>query len=425
MRKMRTAWKSSGSTPPSLETEADAVVVGVFEDAPPEPAPRPRSTRRSAARFAALIERKEFTGQATKRLPLLVPVGQGAGRCWSSGWATQRSIRRRHGVSLLALRPPEHLAGKPRAAVAFFLDDGLAGRSTESGVCGAMVGCQRPGSVSGGKELAIRSSKLLWAGGSEAALASGRILGESVNLTRRLVNEPADDIYPESFAERAAEVAEQMRAGDRSLGRKAAGEAERCGSLLAVAKGSNRPPRLVILRHRGAATGAPTLAIVGKGVTFDSGGLSLKPPDGMLTMKCDMAGAATMLGAMQAIALLKLPINVDRPRRPGREHDRPGGHEAGRRAARPATAARSKCTTPTPKAGWCWPTCLSRGRRPGRRQDRRPGHAHRRLRGGAGHRSGRRDDQRSGLVRRGARGGPQRAASRSGNCRCFRRSTTS
>jgi leucyl aminopeptidase len=85
---------------------------------------------------------------------------------------------------------------------------------------------------------------------------------------------------------------------------------ERCGSLLAVAKGSNRPARLVILRHRGGAKGAPTLAIVGKGVTFDSGGLSLKPPEGMLTMKCDMAGAATMLAAMRAIALLKLPINV-------------------------------------------------------------------------------------------------------------------
>jgi leucyl aminopeptidase len=77
-----------------------------------------------------------------------------------------------------------------------------------------------------------------------------------------------------------------------------------------VARGSARPPRLVILRYRGAAADAPTLAIVGKGVTFDSGGLSLKPTDGMLAMKCDMAGAATMLGAMQAIARLKLPINV-------------------------------------------------------------------------------------------------------------------
>src|SRR5260221_14764916 len=65
-----------------------------------------------------------------------------------------------------------------------------------------------------------------------------------------------------------------------------------------------------MLRYQGAAPGAPTLAIVGKGVTFDSGGLSLKPSEGMLTMKCDKAGASTMVGAMQAISQLGLPVNV-------------------------------------------------------------------------------------------------------------------
>jgi leucyl aminopeptidase len=87
-------------------------------------------------------------------------------------------------------------------------------------------------------------------------------------------------------------------------------KAERCGSLLAVARGSIRPPRLLILRHNGGHAGDAPLALVGKGVTFDSGGLSLKPNDSMLTMKCDMAGAATVLGAMQAIARLQLPVNV-------------------------------------------------------------------------------------------------------------------
>jgi leucyl aminopeptidase len=85
--------------------------------------------------------------------------------------------------------------------------------------------------------------------------------------------------------------------------------AEKMGAMLAVAVGSDRPPRLVILEHRGAP-GKGTLALVGKGVTFDSGGLSLKPSNSMETMKCDMAGAATVLGAMQAIARLELPVNV-------------------------------------------------------------------------------------------------------------------
>ena len=79
---------------------------------------------------------------------------------------------------------------------------------------------------------------------------------------------------------------------------------------MAVARGSSLPPRLVILSHLGGGEEAPVLALVGKGVTFDSGGLSLKPTDGMKTMKCDMAGAATVIGAMQAIARLHLPVNV-------------------------------------------------------------------------------------------------------------------
>src|SRR4029079_8211423 len=150
---------------------------------------------------------------------------------------------------------------------------------------------------------------LAWSGGSDAQIAGGRILGDSVNLTRRLVNEPADVIYPETFAQRAAEVAAQNGLqidvwDEQRL------QTERCGAMLAVAKGSSRPARLVILRHQGAAPDAPTLAIVGKGVTCDSGGLSLKTPEGMLTMKCDKAGASTMVGAMQAIAQLKLSINV-------------------------------------------------------------------------------------------------------------------
>jgi len=86
-------------------------------------------------------------------------------------------------------------------------------------------------------------------------------------------------------------------------------EAERMGSLLGVARGSDRPPRLVVLRYSRGSPGR-LLALVGKGVTFDSGGLSLKTNDQMVDMKCDMAGAAAVLGAMQAVAELKLPVNV-------------------------------------------------------------------------------------------------------------------
>jgi len=143
-----------------------------------------------------------------------------------------------------------------------------------------------------------------------SAVTVGQALAEGVNLARRLVNLPAEALYPESFAAEARAVAESCGLTCTVLDQPAL-EKERMGSLLAVARGSDRPPRLVVLGYEGTTEpGAKVLALVGKGVTFDSGGLSLKPNDSMLTMKCDMAGAASVLAAVQAIARLKLPVRV-------------------------------------------------------------------------------------------------------------------
>ena len=133
------------------------------------------------------------------------------------------------------------------------------------------------------------------------AVSRGEILGQSVNLTREMVNRPPHEIYPESFAERARQVAEETGLECDVLDQRRL-ESERMGALLAVARGSHRPPRMVVLEHRGGNPDDPSLALCGKGVTFDSGGLSLKTNEGMSTMKSDMAGAATVLGAMAAIA---------------------------------------------------------------------------------------------------------------------------
>jgi leucyl aminopeptidase len=142
------------------------------------------------------------------------------------------------------------------------------------------------------------------------AVRRGHILGEAVNLSRELVNRPPCDIFPESVATTAQRVAGETGLACEILDVRQL-EAERMGSLLAVAQGSDRPPRVVVLRYSGAEhPNQPTLALIGKGVTFDSGGLSIKPTDGMKDMKCDMAGAATVLGAMAAIARLRIPVNV-------------------------------------------------------------------------------------------------------------------
>ena len=159
----------------------------------------------------------------------------------------------------------------------------------------------------GGVTLFAPSEAVL--GELEAGAERGRVLGEAVNLARQLVNMPADLIYPETVAKRATELAAQYGMTCEVLDQTRL-EEEKMGSMLAVAKGSDRPARMVHLDWNAAPEGAPVLALIGKGVTFDSGGLSIKPNDGMLTMKCDMAGAAAVLGAMTAIARLKLPVHV-------------------------------------------------------------------------------------------------------------------
>lgn len=142
-----------------------------------------------------------------------------------------------------------------------------------------------------------------------AAADEGTIIGDAVNLARELVNQPPSVIFPTSFAERANQVAAdcgiQCEIFDEPRLKQ-----ERMNALLAVNQGSTQPARVVVLDYNQAPPDAPIFTIVGKGVTFDSGGLSLKPTDSMLTMKCDMAGAATVLATMQAIAKLKLPVHV-------------------------------------------------------------------------------------------------------------------
>lgn len=159
------------------------------------------------------------------------------------------------------------------------------------------------------ENLLIVASESADASACTTAAEQGTILGEAVNLAREVVNRPAADIYPVSFADRVVEVAKECGLESEILDENQLKQ-EKMGSMLAVAKGSDQPPRLAILKHMGGDASAPTLALVGKGVTFDSGGLSLKPSDGMKTMKCDMGGAAAVLGAMTAIARLKLPVNV-------------------------------------------------------------------------------------------------------------------
>jgi len=290
----------------AAELEADAIVVGVDVQG----ALTKEAQEIDAATdglLARLVAGGEISGKLGNVTVLLSPAGVKAAIVAVVGLGERQQFGRGQAFRAAAAAA-KRLAERPRRRVAFFLGDGWTEQQVESGVSGAMVGCCGQDLYRAEKNL-HPFEEILWDDAYESVLASGRILGESINLTRQLVNEPPSRIYPESFAAEAEKFAEEFGL-EIEVWDEQRLEDERCGALLAVARGSMRPPRLVILSHLGGAAGDPVLALVGKGVTFDSGGLSIKPAEGMKTMKCDMAGAATVFGAMQAIARLELPVNV-------------------------------------------------------------------------------------------------------------------
>jgi leucyl aminopeptidase len=147
----------------------------------------------------------------------------------------------------------------------------------------------------------------------EAAFAEGVIIGESQNFTRTLVNEPGNKLTPTILGQRAAEMAESVGLGWEVHSTEKLHELK-MGAFASVSQGSAEPPALIVLRYvpEGLPTdpSGPVLGLVGKGITFDTGGISIKPGDNMEKMKYDMAGGAAMLGAMRAIALLKPRVSV-------------------------------------------------------------------------------------------------------------------
>jgi leucyl aminopeptidase len=142
------------------------------------------------------------------------------------------------------------------------------------------------------------------------AVVRGRVLGECSNLARELANEPSNALTPREFARRAAAMATDAGVAVEVLDEEQIARLG-MGLLVGVARGSSEPPRLIVFRYDppGAPPG-PVLGLVGKGITFDTGGISIKPADGMERMKSDMTGGAAVACAMRAIATLQAPVRV-------------------------------------------------------------------------------------------------------------------
>ena len=302
---------------PIKDVAADWLIVGVPES-PELTGPAAATDQAAGGLLGRLREMGDLTGKLAELLPIREASGLAARRLLLVGLGKPAELNVA-GLEKALLTAVRHVSEKKDVSIALAVPD-LAGSGLSDLDCARLmgavleIGCVGQGLYKGEPaRFPFRSATIVTNSNREAEARTtaerGRILGEAVNLTRELVNRPAEEVYPESFAQRAQQIAREYGLTCDVLDEKRLRD-ERMGSLLAVAQGSDRPPRVAVLEYRGAGEKVPTLALVGKGVTFDSGGLSIKNSEGMLTMKCDMAGAATVLGAMSAIARLKLPVNV-------------------------------------------------------------------------------------------------------------------
>jgi leucyl aminopeptidase len=304
------------STVPS-QVESECLVAVVLDRGEKDKPAATVETADTAVRDAAkdAIAAGEVTGKSCETTLLHRPAGLKAKRLLLVGGGKAKNfsaadLRKLAGAAVRILK------SKSIRSFAFALPENsiAATDGVRSVVEGALVGNFEPDYYkSDRKDQKIDELTIVISGdrtAAEEAARIGRIVGESQNFTRDLVNEPSNRMTPTMLAERAKKMAAEVGLKSEAYGADKIKELK-MGAFWGVAQGSDEPPALIVLRYEpeGAAKDVH-LGLVGKGITFDTGGISIKPADGMEKMKYDMAGGATMLGVMRAIALLKPKVRV-------------------------------------------------------------------------------------------------------------------
>ncbi len=293
------------------DTEADLLIVPVVQD---DRSASAEFDRASGGELNAAFDRGEFTGKLCELW--LTHLG--------NGWKTRRvamvGVGPRGELGVERIRRMAACAGQAarqqrRLRFAFHLPPDWSNEAwieaIGEGVTYANFDSGQYKSRSEGRfffnSVAIGGVR---GNGISSALERGRRIGEAINAARVLINEPGNSLTPREFVARASAFAVVPHVKAEILDEKQI-EQLQMGLLLGVARGSAEPPRLLVLRYDppGAAP-SPVLGLVGKGITFDTGGLSLKPADGMERMKDDMAGGATVVAALRAAALERVPLRM-------------------------------------------------------------------------------------------------------------------
>jgi leucyl aminopeptidase len=317
------------STPSQLETDALAAVVLDRSEKKPGDATqgtknkgvnaKPQLAVESAdsavsAPAADLLASGELTGKPFESNLLHKPAGLKAKRLLLiSGGSAKKfasyDLRRIAGAAVRTLK------SRGIRSFAFIAPTSIpAEEAVRAIVEGALVGNFDPDYYrSDRKDQKIDALTIVTSGDRaalEKAANEAQVIGDSQNFTRDLVNEPSNRMTPTILADRAKKMCQEVGLKCEVYGADKIKEMK-MGAFWSVAQGSDEPPALIVMHYEPAGAPAkPVLGLVGKGITFDTGGISIKPADGMEKMKYDMAGGATMIGAMRALALLKPKIKV-------------------------------------------------------------------------------------------------------------------
>jgi leucyl aminopeptidase len=301
---------------PLEQIETDALIVPVLEGA--------KENRFGAAE---LCDSGEVAGKPLELTLLHRASGTAAKRVLLAGAGKAEKFDTAEMRKLVAAAV-RFLKAKGVKKISVALEGAFTGAEfTAAAVEGAILGDYEPDRYKGGEKKSLESVSI--AGGDAEGAKRGQILADSQNFARALANEPANLLTPLKMAAAARAMCAEFGLECEVLEREQM-EKLNMGALLGVAQGSAEPPVLIVIRYKpAAAKSGDHLALVGKGVTFDTGGISIKPADGMEKMKYDMSGAAAMMGAMRAIAQLKPALTVTAfmpcvENMPGSRAQRPG-----------------------------------------------------------------------------------------------------
>ena len=300
------------------EIETDALVVYLFDKEEELKGPVRDVDRATGGLISSLLVSKEFSGKLYDYIYVREPKGLSAKRLFLFGAGKKEAfnvgvLRRVAGAASRVLRA--------RGFTNFALLKRSPFNSAEAAqavVEGVILGQFEIDCYKTDKEEKPPLGTVWLVGGDMAlksaivqAIARGEIIAEAQNNARELINEPSNRMTPTILASRAQQTAEQFGLAIEIL-EKTDAERMGMGAFLSVARGSDEPPKIIVLTYspKSLEHASKTIGLVGKGITFDTGGISLKSADGMEKMKYDMSGAASVLGIMRAIAQLKPKIKV-------------------------------------------------------------------------------------------------------------------